>query len=73
MTTTPIVSWKVPLTEIGPIYPFAGHEIVFVILASIAWIGFHIWQMRHEDNALRQEAREIAERLKAGTNSEGTV
>lgn len=68
MSTTPIVSWKVPLAEIGPIYPFAGHEIVFVILAVITWIGFQIWQMRHENAALQQEARDIAERLKAGTN-----
>lgn len=70
MTTTPIHSWNIPLSEVGPIYPFVGHEMVLVVLAVIAWISFHIWQIRHEHSVLNKQAQDILERLEADAAEE---
>lgn len=48
--------------DLGPLYPFVGAEWVFLVLAVLAWVGWHLWQGRFEtrDNA---EARAMYERL----------
>ncbi len=61
MSTTPVTNWNIPLSDVGPIYPFAGKEAVFVILAFAFWIGFHVWQLRKESRALDAQAREARE------------
>lgn len=34
--------------NIGPLYPFAGTEVLLAILGIALWIGFHILQAREE-------------------------
>lgn len=48
MSTTEITSWAVDLTNIGPIYPFVGSEMLWFILGLVFWIGFHVWQIGFE-------------------------
>ena len=49
MSTTEITSWAVDLSTIGPIYPFVGTEMLWLFLGLIFWIGFHVWQIRFEN------------------------
>ena len=48
--------------DIGPLYPFVGAEWLFLVLAVVAWLGWHVYQARFEtrDN---EEARLMYERL----------
>lgn len=71
MSTTPIESWTIDLAQVGPIYPFAGYEPVFVGLAFAAWIAFHIWQMRAEDRELREQARKVRARFQGENTGNG--
>jgi len=34
--------------DIGPMYPFEGLEWLFVVLAVVLWLGWHILQARAE-------------------------
>jgi len=55
MSTNGITSWAVDLKDVGAIYPFQGSETVLVILGLAFWIGWHIWQIRHETAELQDE------------------
>lgn len=48
MATGNFTDWQGTMTEMGPLYPFAGAETVLVILGLVFWIGWHIWQARME-------------------------
>ena len=64
MTTTGIESWAVDLKDIGAIYPFQGMEGLFVIVAVVLWLGWHIVQIRGEngeyDGIVRQHGDEAS-------------
>ena len=65
MSTNGITSWAVDLKDVGAIYPFQGSETVLVILGVVFWIGWHVWQIRHENAELEHEKlRASAERAK---------
>ena len=45
--STGIETWK-NLSEIGPIYPFVGSEVMLVILGVLFWLIWHVIQMGSE-------------------------
>lgn len=55
MATTEVTSWAVDLSTLGPIYPFVGTEMLWWILGLAFWIGFHVWQIRSENRALKED------------------
>ena len=61
MSTNGMTSWAVDLKDVGAIYPFQGSETVLVIIGLVLWIGWHVWQIRHEkaELASREEARPL--------------
>lgn len=60
MSTTNVTSWATDIAELGAIYPFVGSEGLMVFLGVVAWIGWHVWQIRHE----RQEEEKILRELR---------
>jgi hypothetical protein len=48
--------------DIGPMYPFVGQEWLFVVLAVLVWLGWHVLQIRGETSEER-EAVEMYERI----------
>jgi hypothetical protein len=65
MSNTIVESWSgADLTQLGPIYPFVGTEVVLVLLGLAFWLGFHVLQagiekreMEEDDRAARQPER----------------
>lgn len=56
-STTMVDTWSgTDLSQLGPIYPFAGSEFLLWILGLIFWIGFHILQARIEKRELEADA-----------------
>ena len=65
MSTNGMTSWAVDLKDVGAIYPFQGTETLLVIIGLAFWIGWHIWQIRHENHELEAaKARLSVERIK---------
>ncbi len=62
MSTTPIDTWAVDLADVTVIYPGVGTETGMTALAVVLWLGWHVWQVKHENQTY---ADEIA---KYGTN-----
>jgi hypothetical protein len=65
MSTTGLTSWAVDLKTIGAIYPFQGYEVLMVIILVVFWLGWHIIQ-------LREEEEEIASDMSADPRGEHT-
>lgn len=49
--------WAVDLANVGAIYPWRGLELVMVIVAVIAWIGWHVIQIRQENDDYKDDIR----------------
>jgi hypothetical protein len=60
MSTTEVTSWAVDLATLGPIYPFVGTEVVWVVLGVIFWLAFHIWQVRFENRTYDNDMARLA-------------
>jgi hypothetical protein len=57
MSTNGMTSWAVDLNDIGAVYPFQGWEGLMLILGLVFWIGFHVLQIRNEQQELRYEQK----------------
>lgn len=66
MQTGNIADWASDPNTWGPLYPFVGTEMVWVIICIIVWLVWTVWQMRFESKTYEQE---IAH-LKKGNNLE---
>lgn len=59
MSTTIVETWATDLSQLGPIYPFAGSEFVLWIIGLAFWIGFHILQGRIESRQMDEESTDL--------------
>jgi hypothetical protein len=67
MSTTIVETWSgTDLTQLGPIYPMVGTEVILVAVGVAFWLGFHVLQAGIERRQLREdeEAARSPERLK---------
>ncbi|QFT93656.1 hypothetical protein FIU86_12450 [Roseovarius sp. THAF9] len=61
MSTTAVETWAgADLSQIGPIYPMVGTEMILFIVGVIFWLAFHVLQARIERREL--DADEAAAR-----------
>ena len=68
MTTGAFENFSGTIADIGPMYPFVGSEWLWLILAIVFWLGWHIRQIRQENREYHQErekymSREILQRV----------
>ncbi len=61
MSTNGMTSWAVDLKDIGAIYPFQGAEVLMVIVGLAFWIGWHVKQLRQENEEVAREMQADAE------------
>jgi hypothetical protein len=75
MQTGNITNWDGNVLDIGPLYPFVGWEGFMVVLCIILWVGWHILQVRMEDQQLEEEARTLRQSggLQKAIESEHTI
>jgi hypothetical protein len=57
MTTGNFTDWSGNMLDLGPLYPFVGSEGLMVLVVAIAWIGWHILQIRAENKQHDEQAR----------------
>lgn len=57
MVETGVNSFATP-SDIGPLYPFVGTEVILVVIGILLWIGWHILHVRSENKEF-EEASEL--------------
>lgn len=55
MSTGAFEDWTGTITDIGPIYPFVGSEVLWFILGLVFWIGWHVIQARRESREWQED------------------
>ncbi len=50
-----IESFAGAMTDIGPMYPFVGTEMLMVIVVGAFWIVWHILQLRAESREFEED------------------
>ncbi len=55
MSTGSFESWKGTVTDIGPLYPFVGSEVVLVLIGLAFWIVWHFVQHRMESSNYKDD------------------
>ena len=48
--------WK-QLADVGALYPGVGWEIPLVVLTAAVWLGWTVWQLRHENAEYEHQVR----------------
>ena len=56
--STGIESWTA-IKEVSALSPFTGTEVSMTIIAVVVWIGWHVWQMKHENNAYDEQTEKL--------------
>ncbi len=67
LSMTEVTTWVgADMSQIGPIYPMVGSEVILFIIGLVFWIGFHFAQVGIENKEMQadEEAAKNAERLK---------
>ena len=62
MSTGSFENWAGTITDIGPIYPFVGTEMLWYILALVFWIWWHVVQTKRENREYEEEIKRFGSR-----------
>ncbi len=57
MSTGSFENWAGTITDIGPMYPFVGTEMLWFILGLVFWIWWHIVQTKRENKTYAEEVK----------------
>ncbi len=58
--STGLESWSAEsLAKMDALYPFVGTEVSLSIIAIIIWIGWHVWQIKHENSSLDDQTSKL--------------
>lgn len=56
-STTIVETWSgTDISQLGPIYPMVGTEVVLFVLGLAFWLAFHVLQIRIENVELKRDA-----------------
>jgi hypothetical protein len=59
MRTGEITTWGGTITDIGPMYPFVGWEMVLTLVLLVFWVGWHVLQLRTESREYREDEQKL--------------
>ena len=54
-----IESWAVNPLEQGPLYPFAGLEVLLFVVSVALWLAWMVWQFRNEGATIEKESQQL--------------
>ena len=54
-----IETWHTNPTDIGPLYPYVGTEMLLCALCAIFFIGFIVWKFKTENKTYNRQAQAL--------------
>jgi len=62
--STGLETWATNLNEVGPLYPFAGTEVLLAIIGIVSWVIWHIIQIKAENKTYAEEEKTYTDKAK---------
>jgi len=59
MATGQIESLAGTIADIGPMYPFVGTEMIWVIVGVVFWLAWHVIQAKKESREWEEDLRKF--------------
>ena len=56
-----VETWTGTISEIGPMYPMVGTEMVLVVVGVVAWLVWHMVQAKRENQAYEEEIKRFGD------------
>lgn len=53
------INWDGNILDIGPLYPFAGTEVLMVVVLVALWVAWHIAQLVGENRDLDHRVEQL--------------
>lgn len=50
-------TWAVDLANVGAVYPWLGTEVIMVAVAVLAWLVWHVVQIREENQEYADDVK----------------
>lgn len=57
MSTGNFENWAGTITDIGPMYPFVGTEMIWFLAGLAFWIWWHVVQTKRESRQYEEEIK----------------
>lgn len=58
-STGPIENWNVNPTEVGPLYPFVGSEMLMIVVCAAFFLAFMVWKFATENAKYAEQVRNL--------------
>jgi hypothetical protein len=62
--STGLETWNQNLLDIGTLYPFAGSEVLWVVIGLATWVLWHVIQYRNENRIYDEEEKSFENETK---------
>jgi hypothetical protein len=59
--STGLESWNTNLLDVGPLYPFAGTEMLWALIGIATWVVWHLIQIRAENKVYDEDEKEFSD------------
>ena len=59
--TGDIETWAANPAEMGPLYPFVGWEVAFLVMCVALWLAWTVWQMARESTDYADQDKKLKE------------
>lgn len=60
--STGLETWNMNLLEIGPLYPFAGIEMLLALVGIVSWIIWHVMQIKAENRVYEEDEKAYSDK-----------
>jgi predicted negative regulator of RcsB-dependent stress response len=51
-------------------YPFVGWEVTMTVIAVVVWLGWHIWQIKHENKTYDDQVAKLQGNLQKAVSGD---
>ena len=58
--STGVESWSAEsIAKMDALYPFVGSEVIMTVIVVVVWLGWHIWQIKHENKTYDDQVAKL--------------
>jgi len=69
--STGVESWSAEsIAKMDALYPFVGAEVIMTVIVVVVWLGWHIWQIKHENKTYDDQVAKLQGNLQKAVSGD---